>query len=132
MTETEQYLLKKIVVVPGTEFELDLRPEKSIALKPEFLEIKVFDKNGYETWVEIGCITVLGDPQVVNFDGMNNPKNRGSSWIFRDSKTVNFLTIGSSPGQGLMIYGVNPNDKEVTVYVKLKGTSASVEKIGRR
>lgn len=132
MIETEQYLLKKLTVAPGTEFELDLRPEKRPALKPESLEIRTFSADGSETWVEIGNITVLGDPQVVNFDGMNNSENRGSSWIFRDSKIVSFLTMGSSPGQGLMIYGVNPNDEEVTVYIKLKGTSVPVEKIGRR
>jgi len=123
----EQYLIGEIEL-NGTG-EIELNPERCSALKPESLEIRAFDEKGNETWVEILNIVVLGDPQLVNFDGETQSLNRGSSWFFKIERLVNFKTIGSREGQGLYIY-LN-SDKKVSVYVKIKGSIASKEEIGK-
>jgi hypothetical protein len=84
---------------------------------------------------EILNITVLGDPQLINFDGASQPLNRGITDFFNlqcAPQPVDWATIGASQGQGLVITVVNTSaDEEARLYVALWGDGASTSLIGK-
>ena len=83
--------------------------------------------------VEIANVTVIGDPQLVNFNGMRNSSMRGLSLVFNQSQDfVDFVTFGAYNGQGLVFDLINPNNYSVNVSIILSGLNVSNEMVGMR
>ena len=83
--------------------------------------------------VEIAHITVMGAPQLVNFNGMRDPSMRGLSLLFKQSQEfIDFATFGAYNGQGLVFDLINPNNYSVSVSIILSGLNVSNEMVGMR
>lgn len=121
MKDQIKYLIKSEKIEAGIPTDIELTPEQSFALKPTELQILCHDSNGNETWVEILNMVVLGNPQLLNFEAHHVTEHRGNSWYFRKSKPVDFNTIGSAAGQGLLISVLKRGEEEANCFIKLKG-----------
>lgn len=76
--------------------------------------------------VEIANVTVIGDPQLVNFNGCVNRLMRGTSLVFKEAQNfIDFAAFGASAGQGLLLDLVNPNQYPADVSVILSGLNVS-------
>lgn len=86
--------------------------------------------------LEIANITVMGDPQLINFDGVTNANNRGITDFYNLQcmpQPVDWAVFGSSQGQGLSIQVVNPDAaQDVFLYVAIWGDAASTDLLGTR
>lgn len=85
---------------------------------------------------EIANITVMGEPQLINFDGVTNVNNRGLTDFYNLQcmpQPVDWAVFGSSPGQGLSIEVVNPDPVQGAIlYVAIWGDAASSDLLGQR
>ena len=85
---------------------------------------------------EIANITVMGDPQLINFDGVTNANNRGLTDFYNLQcmpQPVDWAVFGSSQGQGLTIQVVNPDPaQDAILYVAIWGDAASSDLLGQR
>lgn len=93
--------------------------------------LQMFVKNSetrQDAIIEIANITVMGDPQLINFNGCANPSMRGTSLVFKESQDfIDFAAFGGSVGQGLLFDLVNPNNYTVDVSIVLSGLNVSSE-----
>jgi len=85
-----------------------------------------------EAMIEIANISVMGDPQLVNFNGVTDSTQRGTSFLFKDSQEVNFSVFGACNGQGLNMSLVNPNAYDVKVSIIVSGFNTTNEMVGVR
>lgn len=74
-----------------------------------------------ETFCEICNITVLGEPQLVSFNGITDASLRGSSLLFSDLDVSNWGIFGCSPGQGLIIDICNPHEFQIKIEIFISG-----------
>lgn len=74
-----------------------------------------------ETFCEICNITVLGEPQLVSFNGVTDASLRGSSLLFSDLDVSNWGIFGCSPGQGLIIDVCNPHESQIKIEIFISG-----------
>lgn len=126
------YICKSKIINPHDSDFIEILSEKSPTFKPTHLQIHTNYKenNIYSSYVQLCNITVMGEPQLINFDGIANIRSRGNSLVFDRELPVNFSVFGSSPGQGLTIQIVNPHDIDVEVNLLLKGESSSEDLLG--
>ncbi len=104
------------------------------SLIPKTLQIIVKNSETLEdSIIEIANITVMGDPQLINFNGATDATQRGTSLLFKNNQDwIDFAIFGSSPGQGLVFDLVNPNNYSVTISIILGGISGEYEMLGQR
>lgn len=127
------YLIKTQTIPCATIGYIELLAEKSEAFRPTHLQILVKEKFTNKTsFVQICNITVIGEPQLVNFDGVTLIRSRGNSLTFKKETLVNFGVFGASQGQGLTFQLLNPHQKEVEVTVIVRGESSSSDLYGQR
>lgn len=128
------YLVKTQIINAKCGGSIEVVSEKSKAFEPTHLQILVNEKysnnNYYLSFVEISNITIMGTPQLVNFDGATNSTVRGNSLVFSKEIPVGFGIFGAHNGQGLNIEVVNPHDKDVEVTVLIKGEPSEYDSIG--
>ena len=89
-------------------------------------------KTKENSFVEICNITVMGDPQLIGFNGKTDKRQRGTSLTFKEQQDVDFAVFGSSDGQGLTFNFANPHSFDVEVTIILVGLSVEVNRIGGR
>lgn len=86
--------------------------------------------------LEIANVTVMGDPQNINFNGVTDATQRGITDFYNLQympMPVDWAVFGSSTGQGLVIDVVNPDaDTAVFLYVAIWGDAASSDLLGTR
>lgn len=85
--------------------------------------------------LEILNVTVMGNPQLVNFDGVTVAGNRGITDFFNLQcmpQPVDWQVFGASAGQGLQITVRNPDPAlAVQFYIAIWGDAADTSLIGR-
>jgi hypothetical protein len=103
-------------------------------LRPSKLTIKVTEKNSnIESFCEICNVHVLGDPQLLNFNGVTNASLRGISLIFSNELDIsNWGIFGGSAGQGLILDVYNPHEKEIKIEILISGWTTKSEYLGQR
>ncbi len=86
--------------------------------------------------LEIANITVMGDPQLINFNGATDATQRGITDFYNLQcmpQPVDWAVFGSSAGQGLTFTLVNPDaDTAVYLYVAIWGDAATTDMVGQR
>lgn len=83
---------------------------------------------------EILNVTVLGNPQLISYDGLTVLTNRGLSDFFNlqcAPQPVDWAVIGASPGQGLNITVANIGQVDARLYVAVWGDAAEQDLIGK-
>lgn len=102
--------------------------------KPDKLQILVKSlKFGKEKYVELANATIMGDPQLITYNGLTNSIERGHSLIFKNYMDISdWGVFGTSQGQGLSLDFVNPFDDKLKVSIVLKGYRSSTDKLGSR
>jgi hypothetical protein len=100
---------------------------------PQFMQMIVKNaKTKEDSFVEICNVTVMGDPQLIGFDGQTVKSQRGTSLTYKDQQIIDFSVFGSLEGQGLSFSFANPNSFDVEVTIILVGIDSNVDKIGQR
>lgn len=90
--------------------------------RPSKITIKTTDlSSNKETFCEICNVHVLGEPQLISFNGITDVSLRGSSLLFSDLDISNWGIFGSSVGQGLTIDVCNPNETEIEIEILVSG-----------
>lgn len=98
---------------------------------PQSLEMIVKNNKTQEnSFVEICNITVMGDPQLINFNGISDITQRGTSLYFKKQKEIDFAVFGSSSGQGLGFSLHNPNSFNVDITFIFTGLSDYFHPLG--
>lgn len=86
--------------------------------------------------LEIANITVMGDPQLINFNGLTDTTQRGITDFYNLQympQPVDWAVFGSSAGQGLVIDVVNPDAAQAAfLYIAIWGDAASSDLLGTR
>lgn len=127
-------ILRSCTITSESTNEIEICTEQGKAFKPEKMQIHVVGScdSAVKGFVEICNITVLGNPQLINFSGETRSNLRGHSTYFKNSKNVDFSVIGSSKGQGLVIVFSNPHVIDLKIYIKLEGIVIDdYERIGK-
>lgn len=88
-------------------------------------------QNRQEKFVEIMNVTVMGCPQLVNFDGVTVAGNRGISKFYTKDKQVDWQVFGASTGQGLQFSVRNPFNTKLSISIGLQVLPADTSLIGR-
>ncbi len=101
------------------------------AFKPFELQIQVKNSKGITKDVEIYNITVMGAPQLINYDGSTITQNRGSSLVFNSFQNYQFHTFGCSAGQGVWFGFNNPYNEQLTLLITIVGSESNINNIGR-
>lgn len=92
------------------------------AFRSSKITIKATDLlSNKETFCEICNVTVLGEPQLVSFNGVTDSSLRGSSLLFSDLDVSNWGIFGCSPGQGLIIDVCNPHESQIKIEILISG-----------
>lgn len=99
------------------------------------LNLTILVKN-YETNEELYCeinnITVMGDPQLINFSGVIDESKRGNSILFSKGFDIsNRSVFGSSAGQGLTLDLYNYHENKIKVEIILTGWETKSEHLGQ-
>lgn len=104
------------------------------AIKSDKLQILVKSlKFGKEKFVELANVTIMGEPQMVTYNGMTDVKQRGNTLVFKNYLDVSDWSVfGSSAGQGLILDFVNPFNEKLKVSIVLKGFRSSSDKLGSK
>jgi len=123
-------------VAAGAQADLEALAGRGGAFKPRAAAMFGISANDSAVNVrfEILNVTVLGDPQLINFDGATQPANRGLSDFFNFQcapQPVDWATIGASQGQGLVVTIRNTADIDAILYLALWGDGASTGLIGK-
>lgn len=86
--------------------------------------------------LEIDNITVMGDPQLINFNGVGDETQRGITDFYNLQcmpQPVDWAVFGSSSGQGLIVDVTNPDDAQAAyLYIAIWGDAASSDLLGTR
>lgn len=117
------YLATSKIIPSRRTSSIEILAEKSVAFCPNSLQIKVNNEkdNSSKSFLEICNVTIIGEPQLINFDGVTNTTNRGNSLVFDEELPINWNIFGASPGQGLNIEVFNPHYYDVRINILLKG-----------
>lgn len=128
-----KYICKDITINANCAASVEvLAPIEGFLPKTLQMIVKNSETN-QDAVVEIANINVMGDPQLVNFNGMRNSSMRGLSLVFSQSQDfVDFVTFGAYNGQGLVFDLINPNNYSVNVSIILSGLNVSNEMVGMR
>jgi hypothetical protein len=104
------------------------------AFSPQSIQMIVRNaKTKEDSFIEICNVTVMGDPQLINFNGKTNKSQRGTSLVFKEQQDfIDWAVFGSSVGQGLSFDFANPHSFDVEVTIILVGIDASVGMVGQR
>jgi hypothetical protein len=86
--------------------------------------------------LEITNITVMGDPQLINFNGVTDVTQRGVTDFYNLQcmpQPVDWAVFGSSAGQGLTFSLLNPDAAVAAfLYISIWGDAATVDMVGQR
>jgi len=105
----------------------------SRAFFPHLMQMIVRNaKTKEDSFVEICNVTVMGDPQLINFNGKTDKRQRGTSLVFKEAQNVDFAVFGASDGQGLAFNFANPHSFDIEVTIILIGISVETNKVGGR
>lgn len=120
-------------VEPGSIVDFEISAGRGGAFKPFEIQMHGIDETGQINHsFEIVNVTIMGMPQLVNYNGSYCEKDRGLIKTFENFTSVGWQVFGASQGQGLQISIRNMNkSKKGIVYVALKGCVASCDLIGR-
>ncbi len=126
-----KYIVKNLTVAPNVASSVELLSSHKGFFAKTLMMIVVNRATLENSIVEIANITVMGDPQLVGFNGCTDSSLRGSSLLFFEQQNwINFSIFGAYNGQGLTFYLVNPNDYEISVSIILGGLNVSNEMVG--
>lgn len=132
-TKDLKYICKTIVITSDAIYNIDLRSLHA-AFKPSKLTIRTTEVgSNTETFCEVCNVTVMGDPQLINFSGVLDGSLRGNSIVFSNELDVsNWSVFGTYPGQGLILDIRNPHpNKEIKVEILMSGYSVKGESLGQ-
>lgn len=101
------------------------------AFKPFELQIQAKNKKGIVKDIEILNVTVMGTPQLINYDGCSVIENRGTSLVFNKLRSFDIQTFGSTNGLGVQFSISNPYNEQLDVTIAIVGTEDKIENIGR-
>lgn len=85
-----------------------------------------------EKFVEIFNVTVMGSPQLCNYDAYKNSTGIGISKFYENEREIDWAIFGASEGQGLQISLKNPFEQDLEVSICIVGESASIDTIGTK
>lgn len=126
-----KYIVKNSTVSPNAASSAELLSSNKGFLAKTLMMIVVNRATLENSIVEIANVTVMGDPQLVGFNGVTDSSLRGISLVFKEQQNwINFNVFGSYEGQGLSFSLVNPNDYEISVSIILGGLIVSSEMVG--
>ena len=126
-----KYIVKNSTVSPQAASTVELLSSNKGFLAKTLMMIVVNRATLENSIVEIANVTVMGDPQLVGFNGVTDSSLRGISLVFKEQQNwINFNVFGSYEGQGLSFSLVNPNDYEISVSIILGGLIVSSEMVG--
>jgi len=128
-TPSESEFLDNQITYICKSFELKPESTASVeilslikAFRSSRVTIKTTDLvSNRETFCEICNVTVLGEPQLVSFNGVTDASLRGSSLLFSDLDVSNWGIFGCSPGQGLIIDITNPHKSRIKIEILISG-----------
>jgi len=92
------------------------------------------DDNAINVRFEITNVTVMGQPQLVNFDGATTTANRGITDFFNLQcmpQPVDWMVFGTSAGQGLTVSVINAATVSGILYIAIWGDGATTDLIGK-
>lgn len=126
-----KYICKSLQITANSFVSLEITSLVR-AFRPSNLAIKVIsDKIMAKEFIEICNVTVMGDPQLTNFNGLTDASMRGSSLIFENGLDIsNWSIFGASPGQGLVIDFANPHNFDIKVELLLSGWETKSDYLG--
>lgn len=126
-----RYICKSFILSPNTNASAELIALIK-AIRPCKLTIRVTDiVQNIETFCEILNVSVMGDPQLSNFNGTTDKSMRGTSIFFENEQDVSEWSIfGAHFGQGLIIDVYNPHSTEIKVEILLKGWETKSSFVG--
>lgn len=121
------------VIEPNQIKEIEIFAARGGAFKPTEIQIYALDEAGaINNSFEILNVCILGQPQLVNYNGFSNEKERGIVKTFEISQSIDWQVFGSSHGLGLCISFKNINRyKKGIVYITIKGHPADCSLIGK-
>lgn len=129
---------RSAVIAAGASGSLEALAGRSGAFKPRsaYMVGIADDDPSVNARFEIANITVMGTPQLINFDGVTNVNNRGLTDFYNLQcmpQPVDWDVFGSSQGQGLQIEVVNPDPaQDAILYVAIWGDAASADLLAQR
>ncbi len=141
--KNSKFLFKTVEVAEYANCNIEICADFFGACKPRKITIQVSEINinsdlptkikttAIEKFVEILNITVMGSPQLINYDGTTVATNRGISKFYEDERVVDWVTFGASSGQGLQISMRNPFPIDLEISICVVGEPADTSMIGR-
>jgi hypothetical protein len=132
-------LFRKSASIPvSTAASIEILAGRSGAFKPRavYMVGLATDDPSVNARIEISNVTVMGDPQLVNFNGVTDSTQRGISDFYNLQcmpQPVDWAVFGSSAGQGLILDVFNPDAAQTAfLYVAIWGDAATSDLLGQR
>ncbi len=127
------YICKSAILKPNQIYNIELLSLYS-AFRPSKLTIRTTEiESNIETFCEICNVTVMGEPQIISFNGVTDNSQRGNSLIFSNELDIsNWSLFGGSAGQGLILDISNPHEKEVRIEILITGWNAKSSNLGEK
>jgi hypothetical protein len=127
-----------IAVGPAGTANIEILAGRGGAFKPRavYMVGTATDDPSVNARLEIANVTVMGEPQLINYNGLTDVTQRGITDFYNLQcmpQPVDWAVFGSSQGQGLIIDVVNPDTAQTAyLYIALWGDAASSDLIGTR
>lgn len=132
-------LFRKSALIPvSTAASVEILAGRSGAFKPRavYMVGVATDDPSVNARIEISNVTVMGDPQLVNFNGVTDVTQRGISDFYNLQcmpQPVDWAVFGSSAGQGLILDIFNPDAAQTAyLYIAIWGDAATSDLLGQR
>lgn len=125
------------IAASGTQ-NIEILAGRGGAFKPRavYMVGTATDDPSVNARLEIANVTVMGDPQLINFNGITDATQRGITDFYNLQcmpQPVDWAVFGSSAGQGLVIDVVNPDAAQAAfLYIAIWGDAASSDLLGTR
>ena len=132
-------LFRKSALIPvSTAASVEILAGRSGAFKPRavYMVGVATDDPSVNARTEIANVTVMGEPQLINFNGVTDVTQRGISDFYNLQcmpQPVDWAVFGSSAGQGLILDIFNPDAAQTAyLYIAIWGDAATSDLLGQR
>lgn len=121
------------LIEPGVTATIEVLAGRSGAMKPTEVQMYGVSESGSQNvQFELLDITIMGNPQLINYQGTTVRSDRGLVKFYNTPRPVDWSVFGSSAGQGLCIVVRNMSKKlRGSVYVNVRGYNTDCDLIGR-
>ena len=134
----DTFLIKDIFRNSGTiqpleSASFEVLAGRAGAFKPTEIQMYGLTESGLKpVQFELLDVTIMGNPQLVNYQGTTVTRDRGLVKFWNTPRPVDWGVFGSSAGQGLQIVVRNMSSKSMgKVYVNVRGYVTLADLIGR-